>query len=119
MWLSFPATASRLMSAMSLSFSARCRRGACAFVSHALCRMKPGVAPVLVVGGPVRGHPRGPAQLTETAQANRRRGTGWNRQFGVAIELLAIVEEQQVGERFAEIAGRQEANILREIDGID
>src|SRR3954464_11238790 len=79
--------------------------------------MKPRVTAIAIPAGPVRRHPGRPAKLAELAEPDRVRGAGWDRQPGAVFELLAVVEEHQVGKRFAKIAGRQEADILGEVFG--
>src|SRR5580698_11611352 len=77
--------------------------------------MKTRVLTVNFLAGPVRRHPACPAQLTEAAEPHGLCGSCRYRQFDVVVELLAIVEEHQVGQRLAKIAGRQEANISGKI----
>src|SRR4051794_12049819 len=99
MRLSFPATVSRLMSAIATSLLLGPALRAPALVRHALCRMKPCITAITFVAGPVWRHPRRPAELTEPAKPDRLGGARGDRQFGVVFELLAIVEEHQVGKR--------------------
>src|SRR3954466_1287505 len=108
MRLSLPATVSRLMSAIASSFLVGAVLRARALVLHALGGMKTRVAPIFLVAGPVRCHPRRPAKLAELPEADRFGGARRDLQFGVVFELLAVVEEHQVGQRLAKIAGRQE-----------
>jgi len=55
--------------------------------------------------------------LPEAAEPDRLDRSRWDRQFGIPIELLSIVEKYEIGESLAQIAGRQEADILRQILG--
>src|SRR5436190_20725583 len=112
MRLSFPATASRLISAITPSVLADRLRFAHALVLHALGRMKPGLAPIFFSGRPIRRHPGGPAKLAELAQPERLCGTRGDCQLSVAVQLPGIVEENEIGERLAQTAGRQKSQRL-------
>ena len=59
------------------------------------------------------------SQAVRTAEPDWLGGTRRDRQFRVPIELLAVVEEHQIGQRLAQIAGRQKADILRQAFGED
>jgi len=59
--------------------------------------MKPGIATVGFYARPVRCHPGRPAELAELADPDRLGGARRDRQLGIPIELLANVEEYQIG----------------------
>src|SRR5216683_378725 len=111
---SLPATASRLISAIAFPFPGDGLRFQPALVPHALGRMKPPIATVCFQRRPVRRHPARPAKLAEPAELDRFGGPRRDRQFGVPIKLLAVVKEYEISERLAQVAGRQEADILRQ-----
>src|SRR5216683_8120621 len=79
--------------------------------------MKPCIATICLQRRPVRRHPARPAKLPKPAELDRFGGSRRDRQFGVPLELLAIVEEHEISERLAQIAGRQETDILRQALG--
>src|SRR5690348_16983422 len=112
MRLSLPATASRLMSAIHVSFAAGLPHSSLPF--HALRGMESGVSAIFFRCGPVGCHPGRPAELTEVTEAdglNRPRGNG---KLGIPIELGADVKVDEVCERFAQVSAGQKSNILSE-----
>src|SRR5690349_10734741 len=117
MRLSLPATASRLMSAIHISFAAGLSHLSLPF--HALCGMESGVAPVFFRFGPVGCHPGGPAELTEVTEAHGLNRPRWNGELGIPIELGADVKVDEVREWFAQISVWQESNVLGEGPRID
>src|SRR5215470_4082051 len=98
------------MSAIGASFVAGLSRSPLPL--HALRRMKSGIAAVCVGRGPVRRHPGGPAQLSELAETHGLDRARWNGEFGVPNELGSVVEIDEIGERLAEVAARQESDVL-------
>src|SRR4051812_18903426 len=86
---------------------------------HSLPRMKASIAAVGLHRTPVGRHPARPAELTEAAEPDRLRRPGRNGQFDVAIVLLAVVEKDEVGQRLAKIASRQQTFVLRKVLGED
>src|SRR5579871_3808473 len=113
--LSLPATVSRLMSAIASSFPCKVCLQKTALLLHAFGRMEARIATIGFLAGPIWRHPAGPAQLTKPAEPDGLRGPGGYRELDIVFELLAIVEEHEVGQRLAEIAGRQETNILSQV----
>src|SRR5579871_118809 len=112
MRLSLPATASRLMSAIHVSFATGLSHPSLPF--HALCGMELGVSPVFFRCGPVGCHPGRPAELTEVTEAQRLNRARWNGEFGIPVELGAVVEVDKVRKRFAEITAGQKSDVLSE-----
>src|SRR4051794_26310099 len=102
MRLSLPATASRLMSAIRVSLAAGFPHASLSL--HAFRRMKSCVAPIGFFCGPVRRHPRCPAQLPEAAETDRFNSPRRDRQFGIPIELVSIVKKQEIRKRLAQVA---------------
>src|SRR3954464_15784072 len=107
--LSFPVTASRLMSAISLS------RGSSVLTSllHDLCRMKASIAAVTLFGvGPIWRHPTRVAELTELPKPGRHNFAEWQRKFHLVLELVANIEVNQIGQRLATAPAREKLHIL-------
>src|SRR4051795_10135755 len=94
--LSLPVTASRLMSTILSSSIHSGRPGAPLFENFR--GVKACVATVrLIVLGPVRCHPAGPTELAKARQPYRLDRAGRERQFDFPLELLANVEEDEIG----------------------
>src|SRR6266436_2586587 len=106
-----------LMSAIALPFHARLCGLARAFVLRALGGMEPRIAPIGFGGGPIRRHPARPAELAETAEPDRRGIACRDRQLGIPLELLAGIEKHEIGQRLAQVPGRQKANVLGQVLG--
>src|SRR5262249_20964105 len=107
------------MSGIARSFGVRLRRIGCTLVPHALGRMEPRIAPVWRGVGPVWRHPAGPAELTDGAEPPRPDRSGPDRELDVPLELVAVVGEDEIGQRLAQVAGRQEADVLRQARDVD
>src|SRR5579862_2476146 len=86
-----------------------------AFVFHPFSRMKARIATISLFAGPVRRHPACPAKLPEPAKPHGLCGPGRYCQLDIVVELFSIIKEHQICQRFAKIAGGQEANIPRKI----
>src|SRR5712671_8025225 len=109
--LSLPVTASRLMSAIASSPMHSGR--ACAPLFENFRRVEASVATIGLIGlRPVRRHPAGPAKLPELREPPRFDRAGRKRQLDFPFELVANVEEHQIGQRFAAPAGRQIGDVL-------
>src|ERR1700761_390836 len=86
-----------------------------ALVFHPFSRMKARIATISLFAGPVRRHPACPAKLAEPAKPHGLGGPGRYCQLDIVVELFAVIEEHQIRQRFAKVAGRQEADISRKI----
>src|SRR5262249_48638106 len=53
----------------------------------------------------------------EMPKPGRRGESRWDGQLDIPVELLAIVEKHEIGERLAQVAGWQEADVLFQIRG--
>src|SRR6185437_3290253 len=99
MRLSLPATASRLMSAIHVSFAAGLPHSSLPF--HALCGMESGVTPIFFRCRPVGRHPGRPAELAEMTEAYGLNRARWDGEFRIPIELGSVIEVDEVRERLA------------------
>src|ERR1044071_337972 len=62
---------------------------------------------------PVRRHPASPAELPELRKPHRLDRTCGDRQFDLPIELVADIEEYQIGQGFAAPAAWQVLHVVR------